>query len=53
MEKKRYERPEVKRVRLDIKTSVLGFCQQTPDYIISPTCEAPGTACPSSPSGSF
>jgi len=46
MERKRYERPEVKRVRLDIKASVLGLCQQTPDYISKPGCQPPTTSCP-------
>lgn len=39
-----YERPSVRRVRLDIKTSVLGInCQMSPDFIIGPDCETPGT----------
>lgn len=50
MEKKKaYEPPAVRRVRLDIKESVLGFCQQTPDWIFAPTCLDPGTVCPSQP----
>lgn len=49
MEKKKrlYEAPSVKRVRLDVKEAVLGFCQQTPDWIISPTCEDTPSVCPS------
>jgi hypothetical protein len=50
MEKKKpYEAPTVKRVRLDIKSSVMGYCQQTPDWIITPTCTVPGSACPTIP----
>jgi len=48
-EKKKYLAPIVKRIRLDIKTSVMGYCQQTPDWIISPTCAIPGSLCPSQP----
>jgi len=44
--RKKYERPTVKRVRLDIKASVLGYCQQTPDWIIAPSCLVPGSVCP-------
>jgi len=50
MEKKKlYEAPSVRRVRLDIKQAVLGHCQQSPDWIISPTCDVPGTACSTQP----
>jgi hypothetical protein len=31
-EKKKYEKPEVKRVDLDGRTSVLGFCKTTGTY---------------------
>jgi hypothetical protein len=49
MEKKKiYKAPEVKRVRLDVKSSVMGLCQQSPDWIIAPTCEIPG-GCSTSP----
>jgi len=50
MEKKKvYQAPRVKRVRLDIKSSVMGMCQQSPDFVISPTCVIPETQCPSAP----
>lgn len=45
-EKKEYQAPSVKRIRLDIKSSVMGNCQQTPDWVISPTCLDPGSVCP-------
>jgi len=48
--KKNYAAPKVKRVRLDIKSSVMGLCQQSPDFIISPTCENPIISCPTQPS---
>jgi hypothetical protein len=49
MEKKKiYKAPEVKRVRLDVKSSVMGLCQQSPDWAIAPTCDILG-ACPTSP----
>lgn len=39
MEKKRaYERPELRKVRLDVKSSVLGFCHQSNTLqAVSPT----------------
>lgn len=50
MEKKKiYETPKVKRVRLDVKSSVMGSCQQSPDWVIAPLCELPGTTCSSAP----
>lgn len=48
-EKKKYQAPLVKRIRLDIKSSVMGYCQQTPDWIISPTCKDTPTVCPTPP----
>lgn len=47
--KKHYEAPEVKRVKLDVKSSVMGSCQQSPDFIIAPSCDVPGSACPTYP----
>jgi hypothetical protein len=50
MEKKKiYEAPKVKRVRLDVKSSVMGLCQQSPDWVIAPTCDIPGGGCPTYP----
>ena len=50
MEKKKsYEAPKVKRVRLDVKSSVMGVCQQSPDFIVAPSCELPGSNCPDAP----
>lgn len=46
MEKKKiYETPKVKRVRLDVKSSVMGSCQQSPDWVIAPSCDLPGSTC--------
>jgi hypothetical protein len=47
--KREYKAPSVRRVRLDIRQSVLGFCQQTPDWIINPICDLPGSGCPTPP----
>lgn len=47
--KKQYEAPVVTRVRLDVKEAVLGYCQQTPDWVISPNCDPPISSCPSKP----
>jgi hypothetical protein len=45
MEKKKiYKAPEVKRVRLDVKSSVMGLCQQSPDNEWAPVCNLGG--CP-------
>ena len=43
--KKNYEAPKVKRVRLDIKSSVMGLCQQSPDFIVAPTCNTAIESC--------
>lgn len=50
-EKKEYQAPMVKRIRLDVKSSVMGWCQQTPDWIVAPTCQDPVPVCPSQPNG--
>lgn len=53
MEKmKFYEAPKVKRVRLDVKSSVMGLCQQSPDNIVAPTCVTQIVSCPTVPNGS-
>ncbi|HQN04670.1 MAG TPA: hypothetical protein PK174_04555 [Anaerolineaceae bacterium] len=49
--KKTYEAPVVKRVRLDIKSSVMGYCQQSPDFIIAPVCDIPSGGCVTLPVG--
>lgn len=52
MEKKRqYEAPAVRRVRLDVKESVLGTCQKSPTFIIAPNCDVQGGGCPTVPEG--
>ena len=43
--KKVYEPPSVKRVRLDIKASVLGNYQTSYNTIVAPSCIVPGS-CP-------
>lgn len=47
--KKTYEAPQVKRVSLDIKSSIMGNCQMSPDNIIGPSCNIPGSVCPTYP----
>ncbi|CAB1073212.1 hypothetical protein D1AOALGA4SA_1797 [Olavius algarvensis Delta 1 endosymbiont] len=48
IEKKKYEKPTVKRIKLDAKTAVLGFCKTT--AIVGPSgigCGTPGPGCSS------
>jgi len=47
--KKEYQAPKVYRVRLDIKSSVMGSCQQSPENVIAPFCDVPGASCPTAP----
>jgi hypothetical protein len=50
MEKKKlYQAPSVRKVRLDIKASVLGGCQTSPELLIFPTCVTQTVPCPSIP----
>jgi len=51
MKKKVYQPPKIKRVRLDIKVSVMGICQQSPDFNVAPTCETQMVSCPTTPGG--
>jgi len=47
-QKKKYEKPTVKKIRLDAKTAVLGFCKTT--AIVGPSgpgCGVPGPGCSS------
>ena len=47
--KKIYQAPKVKRVRLDIKSSVMGYCATSPDMIFASTCDTPGIPCAEPP----
>ena len=50
MEKKKvYTAPKVQRVRLDVKSSVMGSCQLSPDFVIAPTCDSQLVSCPTTP----
>jgi len=47
-QKKKYVKPAVKRIKLDAKTAVLGFCKTT--AIVGPSgpgCGQPGPGCSS------
>ena len=47
-EKKKYEKPEAKRIHLDAKTAVLGFCKTTGSMgPLAVNCGIPSTPCSS------
>jgi hypothetical protein len=48
MEKKKYARPAVRKVRLNVKASVLGYCQMSPDAGPDFACQM-GSTCPTPP----
>lgn len=43
--KQAYERPKLRKVRLDIKTSVLSVCRTSLDIDPAPSCQTPEAGC--------